>query len=297
MSLETSVASAAALLVASACGTYSDTDIPYLEAVPTNLAIALPQGGEAGCPNPSDLAADAQSAGDSINSSIERVVELLDLILQVSPSARTADSRTWGPFADKAHAGFELQMAMTKSADGGVYTVELQERGKTGAFVSILDGELDGATAANGSGTLTLHFDSLRTLGLNQPGDPLRPMTVTYDFTADPKVITLTLSDTFGVLPAFTYDWSGFANGDAEFTYEVTARDGGTLVIPAFFSARGAGSAVVTYTPASGAASTLTECWDNAFCVSYVDDPTDVTERCSSSPCDLGSASLCVMAP
>jgi hypothetical protein len=286
-----------------ACGNYSDEDIPFYEALPASsqLHVTIPAAnGQAICATHTSIAlAAAQSAGGDINGGLEDILNLVDLIKSVPPSKREPDSRSWGPWNDTTHPGFETQVSMTE-VDGG-FTYDLDEGPKsTGDFSPLLTGSFSGGEAATGSGSLSLDFQTAWTLGIEASTDPHGPMTVDYDLGSDPQSIDLSLADAGLSLQAFDYHWLHASGGDGKFSFLWQDASGDVLTWTVTFHGDGSGVASATGTTSAGASVTVTECWDSSACVDYLQDPGNFTrapECAANSPCTIGSPSACPTFP
>ncbi|MFL5414732.1 MAG: hypothetical protein ACJ78Y_01960, partial [Myxococcales bacterium] len=129
-------------------------------------------------------------------------------------------------------------------------------------------------------------------LGTNAANDPHGDMTLRYDETSEPRTVQLavgSLGQGGLALDPFDYFYAGYANGSGRFDYVLN--DGGTSkVISAFFKASGAGTATITVrTPLVTAE--VSECWDDVACLTFVRDPSSVTNLCGpNTSCGVGSA-------
>src|SRR5690242_9114402 len=102
-------------VAASGCGTWSNEDIAFVEALPTSqaLKVALPaSAGQALCapPGPSEVWGWAKPAGDGLNALVDLLLGFVDLVKSVTPATRATDARTWGPFDDAKHPGKEVRV-------------------------------------------------------------------------------------------------------------------------------------------------------------------------------------------
>ncbi len=93
-----SLASALAVAALAACGTYSDLDIPFYEALPagSQLRVNLPAGSssQALCAtSASDALSTERAVGGNINSSIKLILDVIDLVKSLPPSKRGASAR------------------------------------------------------------------------------------------------------------------------------------------------------------------------------------------------------------
>ncbi|MCM2333694.1 MAG: hypothetical protein NDI82_07085 [Anaeromyxobacteraceae bacterium] len=324
----TSLAPALALaagLGAAGCGTWSNEDIRFLEALPTReeLRVVVPEGAAAAVASAEGrTAAVAPSCGphgaaetwlsakptsDRLNASVDWILGLVDVVRRYPPTTRLDDGRIWGPFDDDRHPGIELRIVITRSwpagPDGPVehaYAFEARQKAAGGPFTSLLSGTFVGPSALRGLGTLVLRFDRIRALGMDDPDSPDGLMRVAYDRTADPRAVDLALLDTGGFgLARFAYAYRGYADGRGwfRFAFEDQLR-GDRAVVEAGFDAAGAGQADVTFFPAvlGGASVGYHQCWDASACLTFSDDASRYS--CGDpTGCAFGDLSACPPVP
>jgi hypothetical protein len=303
---------AALVLALAGCGNYSTEDLRFLAALPTreDLRVAVPARASAAAaltaaPDPcpagtADVWLWAKPTSDGLNRGVHFLVSLVDAVRRQPPSERGEDLRRWGPFPDERHPGHEIQIVIVRSHPaelGGAprHAYAFQAREGAGPFRDVLSGSFDGPSSSRGRGTLTLDFQALWELHMNDPTTPHGTMQVTYDRASDPTTIALQLtSDGFGVAQ-FDYGYSGYSDGRGAFDYRF--RNGGdTLTVVTSYDAAGAGRARVDYTPwwSPTPVGTFRHCWSAAACLTYVDDPTSYS---CGAPCSLGDIAACVPVP
>lgn len=295
-----------ALLLLCACGTLSNEDVAFLEAIPQKeqLHVAVPRGDTAQtlCAiGPADIWTNAKTTGDQINAGVDGILSLVDAIRALTPTTRDPDQRTWGPFADQKHAGVEMQVIMERELDAQrvpwrwIYTISARRR--PAAFVPILEGEFFGAQARNGIGRITLHFENAWALGINQPSDPHFPARIFYDLSGDPRTLSLDLTAGVGLgLQRFDYGYAGYADGHGRFDYAFPdPKSSCTIEVTTFFTAAGAGRDVYrARCPGGTVIGDIQQCWDVSACLTYVNDPFAFTAQCGGvKPCLLGDAASC----
>ena len=242
----------------------------------------------------------AKSTGTSINAGVDDILALVDAIRKVTPTTRDVDSRTWGPFPDKDHAGVFIQVVMSRELDASrtpwrfIYTISAAR--PPGAYLPILEGEFFGAQASNGIGRITLHFENSTALGINKPTDPTFPARIFYDLSGDPRTISLDLTagvNAFGLV-SFDYSWAGYADGHGQFDYGFPdAKSGCTDEVTTFFNPQGAGRDVFRARCGSLLYGDVKQCWDAGGCLTFVDDPFGFTPACLGLPCILGTLAQC----
>ncbi|HET9597682.1 MAG TPA: hypothetical protein VFP65_18990 [Anaeromyxobacteraceae bacterium] len=287
----------AAALALAGCGTWSNEDIAFVEALPTSqaLRLALPaQGAQPLCAGlgESQVWLGARRTGDGLNAGVDAMIVLVDAVKSVLPTERHEDRRVWGPFDDGKHPGREIRVTMTRDRAGDlpIYHYAFEARPRGGAFQSVIDGSFTGASARSGHGQFTLRFPVLRALGMNDSAtDPTGDVAVTYDRTGDPRTIALQLSqDGFGVT-AFDYGYVAFAAGQGQFSFALTDAQSRTLLIDADFTATGSGHARVTVLGPNGGRLAYDQCWDDASCITNVRDPFGISGLCQGATCPAGA--------
>jgi hypothetical protein len=288
---------AVALLALAGCGNWSNEDIVFVEALPTNqaLRVALPvQQAQPLCAGlgESQVWLGAKQTGDGLNAGVDFMVGLVDTVKSIPPTTRRADAREWGPFDDRKHPGKEIRITMTRSRDvEGVptYAYAFEARPTGGAFQSVLDGSFTGPSAKAGKGIFTLRFPVLRALGMNdKPTDPTGDVAVTYDRSGDPRTVTVGLTqDGFG-LTAFDYAYAGFEAGQGSFFFQLVDAQSNKLIIDTQFTPEGAGHAKVTVVGPRGGSLDFEQCWDAASCITNVKDPFNISGLCRGVPCPTG---------
>lgn len=311
------------LSLAAGCGTWSNEDVRFLEALPTreDLRVEVPAGtaavalagGRLAAAAPLDCGlggADAwiaaRKTSTEINASVDWVIGLVDLVRRYPPTSRLPDGRIWGPFDDDKHPGREIRIVIMRAvpADPAApvehhYAFEAREKAGAAPFRPVLAGWFVGATAARGRGSLALYFETIWELGMADADTPRGEMDVAYDRSVEPRTVRLALlAPQPGSVPLqqFDYAYSGFQDGRGLFKYlfQKPAAGGGTdeLTVSASFAADGAGRGFISLAAASGATGTFQQCWDAGACLTYVDDPTGYS--CGGAlPCLRGAADSC----
>jgi hypothetical protein len=301
-----SACSALVLLACAACGNLSNEDIAFLSALPhkDDLHVQVPiQSSQVQPACALGDAADwrkAKTRGDQINSAVDGVLALVDLIRSFAPSQRKDDLRVWGPFPDQQHPGVEYQVSILRfppppdAKESLAYLYSFEGRRAGGAYQTVLDGFFLGGQAKGGQGEISLHFDAAYALGTNKPDDPHGDLILRYDETSDPRTVQLNLGQGGLSLDPFDYFYAGYANGSGRFDYVLN--DGTrSEAISAFFKSSGAGIASVTVR-APLVTAEVTECWDELACLTFVNDPSSVTKLCGLDA-SCGAPSACPSVP
>jgi hypothetical protein len=312
-----------ALLALCGCGTWSNEDLRFLEALPTRpelhvevpvttaAAARLASGPEASqtvaaCAlGSADPWLKAKATSDGINASIDWVLSLIDAVRRTPPTSRLVDGRVWGPFDDSAHPGNEIEIVILRTFPADLnglpeyeYAFEARSRASGQPFTPVLSGTFIGPSAQAGTGTVGLDFDAIWQLGMADSTSPRGTMSVKYDRAADPRTVELVLAQAtqagFG-LEQFNYHFAGYADGRGRFDYafrQAVAGGSDLLEVYAGFDAQGAGRGEVRFQAASGASGTYDQCWDASACLLWSSDPTGYL--CGgTTPCASGDESAC----
>jgi hypothetical protein len=297
------VAAAASLI--GACGNYSNDDLLYMAAVPSSqqLAVVLPATTNT---NQAELAGDTHNGINTVNTLLDDVLGLVDAVRSYEPTSRTDNSRTWGPFADSNHPGWQWELVVTRAPDGTTYSYVLQTENTTASlpqWVPFFTGSFDAAGGVRqGNGSVSVDFASLRTAGFPLDANTIALNTLTIDYqnyqtTGSPVSVTLVIQrqpDANGVTSVtFTYVILTDGSGEIAFTLVGNVVPGPaieTVTINAAWIASGAGQATLAVVSGDGAGATQTECWDASFQPTYNSKPWAAYEN-------LGDPSQCPALP
>jgi hypothetical protein len=290
-----------------ACGDYSNEDLLFMSAVPSSaqLAVALPAAPANAME--AELAQDTHSGIATVNAVLDDVLGLIDTVRSYEPTSRSANSRTWGPFADSNHPGWQWQLQVSRaSEDATTFTYELDfaSTANPGNLVQFLTGTFDFAGGAKqGNGMVTAHFGDALAAGYPLDATTSQYDTLTiayqnYQTPGSPVSVTLTINratpDQNGVtMVMFTYEILADGSGEITFmsTGNIVAGTGTeTVTIHAQWLPSGAGMGTLTIVAGTDVGLTQTECWDATFEATYNDKPWSTTE-------DTGAASLCPSLP
>jgi hypothetical protein len=312
------VAAAALAGLAAGCGNYSTEDLRFLAALPQrdDLRVAVPAKTapaataltgrglasiSAACPAIGDATVWqwAKPTSDGLNAGVDWIIGLVDAVRKVPPTARDEDYRRWGPFNADDHPGREIQIVITRSfppalAGEPSYAYAFEARWKgTGAFLPLVQGVFDGASATNGKGSVELRFDNVRLLAMHDADSPDGVMSVQYDRVSDPRTTDLSLATGgFGVVQ-FNYGYAGYRDGAGAFDYAFRNFFDDLLEVWTSYDAAGAGRLRVRFTASGGGTGFFNQCWDAAGCLVYVDDPANFTASCGAAPCLAGDVGSC----
>lgn len=302
-----------------ACGNYSNDDIAFYDALPDKqaLSVNVPQNGQALAQQASLYTGTVQSA-QNINTGVENIIGLLDLIRTLSPTERTDTSRTWGPFRDN-DVRFENRVVITRTgADTFGYALQQRPAGK-GEYVSVLTGTFVGATARNGHGTLDYEAAPLISIG-HPPSDPnLQSLRFVYANDSIPRTVNTTIvgkDPQNGSVGTVTYTYSEAPDvGDLDFDF-TTPSAWGTFdlrIQSRWLADGGAGHALGRGTASglpAGTAVHLEQCWDGHFAETFYDSqagteldggfdpvygPSLGCDADAGQPCPRGDRAACAL--
>jgi hypothetical protein len=283
------------------CGNYSNEDLLYMSAVPSSSQLAVVLPAAATTVVQAELAQDTHNGISNVNTMLDDVLGLVDTVRSYEPTGRTSDSRTWGPFADSNHPGWQWELVVTRvDTTSFTYHLDVQNTAGGSAWVEFLTGTFDVAGGVKqGNGTVKADFAALVSAAfpLDDSSRPLKTLSISYQnfqTPGSPVSVTLLIERTpdpkTGVTSVtFTYEILADGSGEIGFTLVGNVIPGPaieTLALNAQWQAAGAGKATLAVVSGDGAGMAQTECWDATFEATYNDKPWSTTE-------DVGDASLC----
>ena len=171
--------------VFASCGNYSNEDLLYMSAVPSSsqLAVVLPAAPTT--VTQAELAQDTHNGISNVNTMLDDVLGLIDAVRSYEPTSRTSNSRTWGPFADSKHPGWQWELVVD-STDTTTFDYELDVENTTAAaptWVPFFAGSFDlagGVKQGNGSMTANFGRSSPPSFPLDSSTNQLSTLTIEY---------------------------------------------------------------------------------------------------------------------
>jgi hypothetical protein len=291
-----------------ACGDYSNEDLEFMNAVPqsSDLHAAIPAVTSAvELADEAELAKQTHTVTTTFNGLADTLVTLIDTVRSYSPTSRTPDSRTWGPFrfdqTKLKNLNWWLRVVVSRSetvADRFEYEIDVHKDGNADtdwpAFVS---GFFDaGHTARRGVGHLDLETAQVRAEGLDVSDlGTLDKLAIDYDTLDDPLTIDMTIVD----LPAagsadpgsmVVYSYSQTSAGQGEMVFDLIGNIITTtpaiedLRVTSQWLTTGAGRATVDVLSGDGAGLIQTECWNASFAATYNSKPWSAAEDVPPNP-------------
>lgn len=278
------------------------------------LRQALTVGEEAG------LYRETVKIASSVNGGALWVFGVIDAILAHPPTTAEGDTAVWGPTEPRGLEKLSFRFTVVKLAEQH-FTYELEARPKgeesEDAFVSVFEGEAFPGEDHDGTGSLTYHLGSLRSLN----GDECLTgeIDVAYDAASEPRLLDV-------VFAQVANECAGETPRDAHYVYAEAADKSGqmdfavnanvhkaeenkpgleVLSVRSRWLATGAGRSDVRVSgdeiaadlaaniPGTTATTVdVVECWDDAFGLVYGDTTPDELEPHLDHPA-TGDAAQC----
>jgi hypothetical protein len=287
------------------CGNYSNEDLDFQLALPEQSDIAAKMQAPVPRADSAEYYVATRSAIKTFNAIVVDLTGLIDVIRGNTPTSRNGNQRTWGPFADDNHPGWEIRVVMQRSSVSASllhmdYWVQVRPVNQgDAAWVSFLTGNYDSqGSARTGKGEIQLLANDARVAGYPVDEDPglvdLDNLDVKYSNAGYPITVTMTIQN----LPSaktqsgfYAYSQNQDGSGTMEFDWQGVTDTG--VQITATMTSRwldsGAGRAdlAADLTPNSPSRSTLlgTDCWG-------ADTVTAYSYRLSNNP-GIGTPDLC----
>jgi hypothetical protein len=286
-----------------ACGNYSNEDLDF--------ELALPQDGELDAKLPQALTLDnsaeyyklTRNVVTTFNGIASALTGLVDHVRSYPPTSRNGAERTWGPFADNKHPGWQVRVVMERIADPNApapafqiaYSIQLHNTAPGGTDVPnfMSGGYSSSGGARQGAGNMHLDVQTARAAGypVADFGDldhlDLTYHTLSHPITVGMVIVNVATADS----PGATYDYSENADGSGEldFDWMVASAPGAAGPTDVKFISRwlgsGAGRADAFLPALTGNTAVGTDCWGP-------DTVADYVLRWDGKG-DLGSSDLC----
>ena len=294
--------------VIASCGDYSNEDLVYMSAVPSSSQRAVVLPAAATTVVQAELAQDTHNGISAVNTLLDDVLGLVEAIRSYEPTSRTSDSRTWGPFADSKHPGWQWKLVVERETDGTTfdYRLEVEDtKAVAPTWVVFVTGNFDLAGGVKmGNGMVNADFAALVAAAFPLDPDtmPLKTLSIRYqNFQTPGSPVSVTLSiertspdPTNGVTSAtFNYEILADGSGEISFTLVGNVIPGvaiETLALDAQWRPTGEGKATLAVVSGDGQGLTQTECWDATFAMTYNDKPWSTSE-------DSGNPAMCPSLP
>ncbi|MBN8227268.1 hypothetical protein JYK02_07060 [Corallococcus macrosporus] len=276
-------------LLAVACGgDFSNDDLEFQNALPEreDLAAKLPASARSGqdlgtrtqrlgasqvLGGRSELAQQAYTAGTRFNTSVDRLLSLLERFRKAAPTTRETDRRIWGPFPADNHPGNEVRFVMERRGVDFAYLLQYRIKGSgdSGWWTYLPGTFLADGGIRKGEGTLALDLKEARAHGF-ETGDAtaLDRLDIGYQTKALPTRVELLFTGAGATLPLTRYASRQTPEGLGEMAFRLPGEDlipGGlleTLDIVARWTPDGRGVLVLNILEGDAKGAQYTECWD-----------------------------------
>jgi hypothetical protein len=276
----------AAGLLCACGGNYSNDDLLFASVLPSRQALEakLPTQGQSqsglggqraglNLGQTADFYQGTHEASATFNGALTNLLGFIDTVRTVSPTSRTEDSRTWGPFPSKDQPGYLAEVVMVRDPSGRfTYRVAFRRNAAGSAWFSLLDGAfLPSEDLRKGDGELHLHVQAVRDQGLPVSADlaQLSSLDATYSTRAPPLRVDMLFSFVPGA--SFTqlgYQYREQADGQGAMRFAFV-QSSQTFTLTSRWQADGGGRADGTVTAGAYVGATQTECWDTGFLLRY----------------------------
>lgn len=294
-------------LVGLACGNYSNEDLEFMAAVPTTTQLAVELPAAVNTVAEAELAKRTHDAIATVNGALRDVLGLVDGVRAYTPTSRTDDSRTWGPFPDGQHPGWSWELIVLRDATSPTtftYQLQTQNAAAQTGWLLFVSGSFDGAGGARqGSGQVAANFKALSDaqFPLDSGAAKLADLSIAYhnvDLAGSPTQVTMTIDsapDATGSVTSLNIQYEILTDQSGEMAFTLT----GNLVagpateivqVNSQWLPSGAGEATMRVASGDGAGLEQTECWDGAFAATFESKPWSPAD-------DVGTADACPALP
>lgn len=231
--------------------------------------------------DPSVAWAQTRKAAGDFNALLIQLLGFVEQVRLVAPSARSAESRTWGPYPDANNAGREVQLRVTRpvlDTVDEVFEWTLESRAGGGQFVRIISGDVTvGETARTGSGRFTVFVKDFRDLvKVTDALGQLDEIAVNYGNGVSPSFVRMMLVLKPGgssTLSPLGYTTARAQSGAGSLFFVGPAEESGRQVAwRSRWNANGAGRAEGELLADGGV---VTECWTREGVVSHYAESWD----------------------
>jgi hypothetical protein len=286
------------------CGNYSNDDVDFQLALPeqsdmeAKLQVSISRADSA------EYYKYTRSAVLNFNALVFNLTAFVETVRGYTPTSRNGSERTWGPFADDKHPGWDLRVVMRRSTISPTllhmdYWVQLRQVGQDDSgWVSLLTGQYTSqGSARTGYGDIHFNVQSARDAGYPTDSDPglvdLAQLDVAYDRSAgashcstitdaaacvDMKITSVSTSKSKSA--HYLYELAQDSSGHMQFDWQILTDAGVpvTATVTSRWLATGEGRAdlVADLTPNLPRQTTLgTDCWGSDTVATYTFRVTD----------------------
>jgi hypothetical protein len=301
--------------LAGGCGNYSNDDVDFQLALPNQSDIeANGQGVSLTRGDSAEYYNETRAAVINFNTLVANLTAFVDNVRGYTPTSRHGNERTWGPFPDDQHAGWETRVVMRRSEATATllhmdYWVQVRQvgQGESGWFSLLTGAYTSQGSARTGYGDIHFNVGTARKAGYPTDTDPgvveLDHLDVCYDRSSNASVcnnvnaaavyVDMTIVNVATAKTQsgrYVYELAQDNSGNMQFNWQGTTDAGVpiTATVHARWWPTGAGRAdlVVDFTPNLPRNTTLgTDCWGQDTVATYV-------SRLGQTP--IGDPATCV---
>jgi hypothetical protein len=227
-----------------------------------------------GVGDPSQAYADALAAQVAFNGVLDTFFSVMDLVRSLPASARTADTRTWGPYADSKHAGNEFSVTVRRTAPTGYAWTVTSDPVAGGAALTVAEGTVTHTTSptqVEGVAAVRL-ADFKRQLAVDPVFQPLDGIALTYRTEPSPRRVEmrLTVQQDAGTNLSPAYTSLEAPDGGGSLGFEVGGAASNHQEVTARWTADGAGRSEAVVVGGEHDLARRVECWDAQLKVTYL---------------------------
>jgi hypothetical protein len=227
--------------------------------------------------DPSAAYAEARSASTSFNGIIDFLLSTVDAVRAVPPTTRSPDSRTWGPFTDSNNPSARFQVVISAQVATSTFDWALQVSVANAAFFDVVTGTFAATTGSvkKGQGSMVVHVKDFRDLlKVDDTFKQLDQIDVHYANDMAPTTVSMAFTFKAGAssgLSSIGYDYLENADQSGTMHFELRGNDPNITVrdVRGGWLPSGVGRAVNHVIAGNYAGAMVTECWDQAFAVTY----------------------------
>jgi hypothetical protein len=220
------------LLGLAACGNYSNEDLDFQLALPQDgeLEAKLPQA--ISVSDSAEYYVTTRKVVTEFNALAKVLVGLVDKVRGYSPTSRHGTQRTWGPWPDENHPGWQLRVLMDRVDNPGVpggfnisYNVQVRSTQIADApFIDFMTGSYaPSGNARRGQGEQHLWVDRVRQAGFPVTDfDQLVQLDLCYQTFEYPVVVHMfAQNQTTAKERTITYDYEEAADGSGTLFFDI----------------------------------------------------------------------------
>ena len=279
-----------ALVVLSACGgNWSNRDLDFVSAlperaslkskIPTSRAqssplegVATRRDGLAMVGAASQAYAQAKKGSTDFNGILDALLNVVDVVHKLPPTARTDTGRRWGPYADNKNPGTQFQLTINQ-VDDQTFAWKIESRPNGGDFIVLVDGGFKASgSVKEGQGALTVHVKDIKgKLALDEGFQAFDEIRIGYITDSYPHRVEMVFDLSPGGASklsqvGYTYREQADKSGQIVFQLAQPSSVESSLVqLTSVWSPNGAGSSTGEILEGTYKNAKSNECWDSDF--------------------------------